>query len=105
MTSEPKVRKNWTKNHHVKKGAKAVAVSGKRIAGPLLVIVGEEDVIPIGMLRDAVERTCNIRKNRGQSVQLVVYQGVGHFPVIQAVERCGWSGLKSGLAALPTKAA
>ncbi|RDW61813.1 uncharacterized protein DSM5745_10485 [Aspergillus mulundensis] len=82
--SEPKTKKHWTRNRVVKKWAKAVSVGGKRIEGPLLVIAGEEDVVPVGMLRDAVQTTCKVSENRNQSLELVTYEGMGHFPVIQA---------------------
>lgn len=80
-------RPGWTNNSLVQKWKDAVAVSGKKFKGPLLVLVGDSDVIPVDKLKGAVNATCKVSGD--QSLEMSTYQSMEHFPVIQA-SRMQW---------------
>lgn len=83
---------NWTKDPIVKQWQKLTAVGRKRFAGPLLVLAGEIDgIIPYNdtissSLVSTVQDTCDLMKKEGwsESLELVGYPQMAHFPVIQA---------------------
>lgn len=77
----------WTNNSIVQKWNDAAAVSGKKFKGPLLVLVGDSDVIPVDRLEGAVDATCKVSGD--QSLEMSTYQSMEHFPVIQA-SRMQW---------------
>ncbi|KAL2835324.1 Alpha/Beta hydrolase protein [Aspergillus pseudoustus] len=85
------VRANWTGNELVGEWQERVSSGRKEFRGPLLVIVGEEDALPLDMLEEDVERTCKVRGNEGQALEMMSYAGMEHFPVIQA-SRTKWMG-------------
>jgi pimeloyl-ACP methyl ester carboxylesterase len=80
----------WTNNTYVQQWQDAVAVSGKKFQGPLLIIAGDEDVIPVtdgGVLQESVSASC--KASHDQSLEVVTYAAMQHFPVIQA-SRMKW---------------
>jgi len=81
---------NWTQDSTVLEWQNRVSVGGKKFKGPLLTILGENDVVPINVLEQAVDATCKV--SRDQSLEMVTYQGAEHFPVIQAshMKWMGW---------------
>lgn len=80
----------WTNNTYVQQWQDAVAVSGKKFQGPLLIIAGDEDVIPVtdgGVLQESVSASC--KASHDQILEVVTYAAMQHFPVIQA-SRMKW---------------
>ena len=77
----------WFENDTVQEWVNRTAVSGKKFKGPLLVIDGDRDVFPAGMLEKAVKETCMVAAE--ESLEMVTYQAMEHFPVIQA-SRMKW---------------
>jgi pimeloyl-ACP methyl ester carboxylesterase len=80
---------NWTSDSVVQEWKERVAVGGKEFAGPMLLIAGDNDALPISMIGEDVDRTCQVNKN--QSLELIVYEATEHFSVIQA-SRVKWVG-------------
>jgi pimeloyl-ACP methyl ester carboxylesterase len=78
------VRANWTADPLVREWQDVASSGRKAFRGPMLVIVGGEDALPVGMLEDDVEVTCAVKGNEGQGLEMAVYGGMQHFPVIQA---------------------
>jgi hypothetical protein len=82
----------WTKNAYVKRWQKLTEVGRKKFAGPLLVLHGGIDgIIPYNdtissSIVSTVQDTCDImsKSKWSESLELVGYQNVAHFPVIQA---------------------
>jgi pimeloyl-ACP methyl ester carboxylesterase len=77
----------WTNDSIAQQWQEKVAVSGKNFKGPLLVIAGENDVVPIDFLEQSVDASCSASEN--QSLEMFTYQAMEHFPVIQA-SRTKW---------------
>ena len=75
----------WTNNTYVQQWQDAVAVSGKKFQGPLLILAGDRDVIPVTegeALQEGVSASC--KASHDQSLEVVTYAAMEHFPVIQA---------------------
>jgi pimeloyl-ACP methyl ester carboxylesterase len=54
----------WTNDSIAQEWAEKFAVSGKKFAGPLLVIAGENDVVPIDFLEQSVAASCRASGTR-----------------------------------------
>ncbi|KAF2007066.1 alpha/beta-hydrolase [Amniculicola lignicola CBS 123094] len=80
---------NWTSHSSVVEWGNRVAVGGKKFKGPMLAIVGENDVVPVEVIEQDVDASCKVSK--GQSLEMITYQRSEHFPVIQ-VSRMKWMG-------------
>ncbi|KAF2671295.1 alpha/beta-hydrolase [Microthyrium microscopicum] len=80
---------NWTSNSYVQKWNETVFVSGNKFSGPLLVLAGEKDVIPIDMIEESLDSSCKFSPD--QSAEMVTYTAMQHFPVISA-SRMKWLG-------------
>ncbi|KAL2848749.1 Alpha/Beta hydrolase protein [Aspergillus pseudodeflectus] len=78
------VRANWTADPLVREWQEVASAGRKAFRGPMLVIVGEEDALPVDMLEDDIEATCAVEGNEAQGLEMAVYGGMQHFPVIQA---------------------
>jgi pimeloyl-ACP methyl ester carboxylesterase len=78
---------DWTSNNFALEWQDRVAVSGHKFKGPFLVIAGDNDAIPIDMLERDVDASC--KKSGDQNLEMITYQGMNHFPVIQA-SRMKW---------------
>ncbi|KAB5540596.1 putative secretory lipase [Coniochaeta sp. 2T2.1] len=77
----------WTEHPTVQSWAKRAETGRKRFKGPLLVLSGEADiVIPSAAVQSAVDDTCNMLKSQGwdESLELITYGGMNHFPSVQA---------------------
>ncbi|KAF2678352.1 alpha/beta-hydrolase [Lentithecium fluviatile CBS 122367] len=81
------VKPNWTTHSTVLEWKDRVAVGGKKFKGPMLAIVGENDVVPLDILEQDVDASCKASKD--QSLEMVTFQGSEHFPVIQT-SRMRW---------------
>ncbi|KAF2097667.1 putative secretory lipase [Rhizodiscina lignyota] len=81
------VKPGWTEDRTVQDWADRVAVSGKKFRGPLLVIVGDQDVVPLEGIEQAVDASCRVDSK--EDLEQVTYAGMEHFPVIQA-SRMRW---------------
>lgn len=90
LNSSEFAKDNWTQDSTVLEWQDRVAVGGKKFKGPLLTILGENDVIPVAVLEQAVDATCKVSKD--ESLEMVTYQGAEHFPVIQTshMKWMGW---------------
>jgi hypothetical protein len=75
-------KSGWTNDSIAQQWQEKVAVSGKNFQGPLLVIVGENDVAPVDFVEQSVSASC--RASGNQSLEMFTYQAMQHFPVIQA---------------------
>ena len=62
-------------------------MSGNKFKGPLLVIAGENDIVPVDFLEQSVGASC--RASGNQSLEMFTYQAMEHFPAIQA-SRTKW---------------
>jgi pimeloyl-ACP methyl ester carboxylesterase len=89
LPSNELAKPNWTADSTVVEWKNRVAVGGKKFKGPLLAIVGENDVIPLDIVEQDVDASCKISKD--QSLEMITYQGSEHFPVIQT-SRMKWMG-------------
>ncbi|KAH8805081.1 putative secretory lipase [Xylogone sp. PMI_703] len=78
---------NWTADPIVTQWQDRVAVTGKKFKGPLLVIAGENDLIPIDLLEQSVDASCKV--SGSESLEMITYSAMEHFPVIQA-SRMTW---------------
>ncbi|KAK6439289.1 hypothetical protein LTR95_004507 [Oleoguttula sp. CCFEE 5521] len=78
---------NWTQHPTAKRFAQLTKVGGKSFKGPLLIVAGEKDIVVTqDSVQSAVNDTCALLERRGnaESLQMITYQGMNHFPVIQA---------------------
>ena len=83
-------KQGWKKDPRVQSYGKQTSSGGKKFKGPLLLVAGEEDkVVPLSLLKTAVNSTCALRENTGESLELTTYQGLDHFPVISG-SRLRW---------------
>lgn len=76
------VKPGWDANPTVLEWAERVAVSGKNFVGPLLLIVGTDDVVSVESINTAVDRSC--KADPDQALEMVTYSNMEHFPVIDA---------------------
>ena len=80
-------RKGWTENPVVKEFQRRAKVGGKKVAGPMLVVGGEQDIaVPVAYLEPAFDATCEAQGGKGGSASLeyVLAEGQSHVPLIQA---------------------
>jgi pimeloyl-ACP methyl ester carboxylesterase len=80
-------RPGWTKDDAVKHWLELAKTGGKKFKGPLLVMAGDTDaIVPLYTVKAAVDETCGglARERWGESLEMVTYTGMGHFPIIQA---------------------
>ncbi|KAK5743817.1 hypothetical protein LTR17_002439 [Elasticomyces elasticus] len=89
VTLDQLAKPGWTNDSIAQHWQREVAAGGKKFVGPLLVLAGEDDALPIDFLEEGVASSCNA--GGGQSVKLFTYQAMEHFPVIQA-SRMRWMG-------------
>lgn len=95
LTPDQLARPGWTKDPTVLSYAKLAETGRKRFKGPLLVLSGESDVvIPETAVRSAVEDTCSMLESQkwDESLELITYGGMNHFPTVQASQTkwLGW---------------
>lgn len=83
------VKPQWTNNKFVKEWDAQVSVSGKKFKGPLLVIAGDRDVIPVDEIQQNVKASCQVSGDQG--LEFLTYSDMEHFPIIQA-SRMKWMG-------------
>lgn len=87
LTPAALVKENWTKDATVQAYAKRIDTGRKSFKGPLLVLAGESDeVVPHQTVESTVDDTCKLlTKGRvRESLEMVSFGGMDHFPVIQA---------------------
>jgi len=73
----------WFQDKTVQTWAGRVSAGGKPLAGPVLVIAGEKDTaVPLDFVKSAFNASSGLKENSKQSMELAVYQGLDHFPVI-----------------------
>lgn len=77
----------WTNNSFVKQWQDQVHVSGRKFKGPLLVIAGSDDVISLDEISSGADASC--KASGKENLEMYVYSGMKHFPVIQA-SRLQW---------------
>jgi pimeloyl-ACP methyl ester carboxylesterase len=80
-------RSGWTKDETVRQYLDLSKTGGNKFEGPLLVIAGNADaIVPQYSIKAAVDETCSrlTRERWSESLELVTYKNVGHFPVLQA---------------------
>jgi alpha-beta hydrolase superfamily lysophospholipase len=73
----------WQDDSTVKQWQSRVGVTGHKFANPLLVLLGENDVIPVDLIQEEVNASCEAVGAK-EDLELIVYDGAEHFPVIQA---------------------
>lgn len=91
---------NWTSNETVQKYARMAATGRRKFKGPLLILAGESDVVvPLQTIESSVQDTCTMleRGSWGESLEMVTYGGMNHFPVIQASQMKWLSWVKDRL--------
>lgn len=72
---------NWTTNHFVQEWQGRAVVGEGKFAGPLLVLSGGNDAIPVFQVDQAVKSAC--AKSPNQDLEEMIYLGTEHFPAIQ----------------------
>lgn len=80
-------RPGWTQDDAVRKFAVLAESGRKKFRGPLLVIAGENDiVVPFSSVQSAVDDTCDVMAEEQiqESLEMLTYADMDHFPVIQA---------------------
>ncbi|KIW12093.1 hypothetical protein PV08_09367 [Exophiala spinifera] len=82
-------RPGWNNNSSVERYAQLSETGRKQFKGPLLILQGEDDVVvPLFTVESAVNDTCEMLSQQkwGESLELVTYSAMNHFPVMQASE-------------------
>jgi hypothetical protein len=79
----------WTNDSLVQQWQDQVHVGGRKFKGPLLIIAGEEDAVPLDLIEQGIDASCTLSGD--QSLEMATYQSMQHFPVIQA-SRMKWLG-------------
>jgi pimeloyl-ACP methyl ester carboxylesterase len=77
----------WLEHPAVQRFAEVATSGRKRFQGPLLVVTGDKDAADsVESVGSAFNVTCTMNKqnNWNQSLEMVTYAGVDHFPIIQA---------------------
>jgi pimeloyl-ACP methyl ester carboxylesterase len=78
----------WTETPFAREFEKRVTLGGKKVAGPFLVIAGGSDTtIPVEGVAATLDDTCTANKGANgmdTNIEMVVYEGQDHFPIIQA---------------------
>ena len=93
-------RPGWTNNTYVQQYSKIATVGNKKFAGPLLILQGEQDeVVAYPVVQAAAKGLCkNSAYSSGQmSLEMVSYQAMDHFSVIQASQHKWLSWVKDRL--------
>jgi hypothetical protein len=87
ITPDRLAKPDWQRDPTVQQYAKMTEVGGKKFKGPLLVLAGELDsIVSLTTIESAVDDTCNMANKHkwGESLEMIIYKGVDHFPLIQA---------------------
>ncbi|KAH8600714.1 putative secretory lipase [Bisporella sp. PMI_857] len=87
VTGNDLARGGWTNDNVVQRFARLAETGRKRFSGPLLVLAGEKDIVVTqASTESAVDDTCALTTRDGwqESLDLVAYSDMNHFPVIQA---------------------
>ncbi|KAJ9615916.1 hypothetical protein H2200_001993 [Cladophialophora chaetospira] len=77
----------WNTHPTVQQYANISQNGRKKFKGPLLIVGGGSDmIVSITQMTSAVNDTCSMLKQQGwkESLEFVKYEGMNHFPVIQA---------------------
>ncbi|KAK3331349.1 putative secretory lipase [Apodospora peruviana] len=84
-------KQNWQKDKIVQLYAERTKVGGRKFKGPLLVVAADADgITSYDTVKTAFKETCAVVKTigdkgcRGESLEVVTYKGVSHFPLLQA---------------------
>ncbi|EON99237.1 putative secretory protein [Phaeoacremonium minimum UCRPA7] len=90
---------SWTSHPTALEFQKRTRVSGKKVAGPFLIIAGKKDgAVPVATVKAAVDDTCAVNANGTAAIEYVMYEGQDHFPVIQASQVYWMQWIKDRLA-------
>lgn len=81
----------WYDDPVVQEWANRSAFGDKKFAGPMLVLVGGEDVFLPVTIERAVDAACALGPNKDQDLEMVTASAMEHFPNIQA-SRTKWMG-------------
>lgn len=87
VTSDELAVPNWYDAPTVQEFAKLAESGRKQFKGPLLIVSGEADiVVPLDTVEPAVDDTCTMLKQEhwNESLELITYSAMNHFPSIQA---------------------
>jgi pimeloyl-ACP methyl ester carboxylesterase len=78
----------WVNDSTVQAWAARTSSGGKPLKGPLLVLGGEiDDPVPLRFLESAYRASCQLKANNKESLEMVVYNGLNHFPLIDGSQR------------------
>ncbi|EED13091.1 secretory lipase, putative [Talaromyces stipitatus ATCC 10500] len=95
---------NWYDAPEVQEYAKLAENGRKKFKGPLLIVSGEADiVVPLDTVESAVDDTCKMLKDEhwNESLELVTYSAMDHFPSIQASQMKWLPWIKDQLTGAP----
>ena len=101
LTSDKLARPGWEKDPETLAFAKLSETGRRKFKGPLLVLAGEGDVIVThDELEQAVKDTCamDAAQNWNESLEMVSFSAMNHFPVIQASQFKWLEWIKARLA-------
>ena len=86
LTGFQVLKDGWQENPFLRRFADLIAVGGKKIAGPLFVIQGGEDVnIQPKTTTSAVEKT--VAASPDSQIQYALLPGIGHDPTLYGSQR------------------
>ncbi|KAK3938945.1 Alpha/Beta hydrolase protein [Diplogelasinospora grovesii] len=108
VTVDQLARPGWYEAPEVQRFAKLAESGRKKFKGPLLVVAGEADiVVPLDTIEPAVDDTCSMLEQEqwNESLEMVTYSAMDHFPVIQASQMKWLLWVKDRLAGVPVSKA
>ena len=81
--SFPIAKPGWTSDPTVQTWSARTRGGDKSLKGPLLVLAGDlDDPVPLRFLQNSYKTSCQLKESKRESLELVVYKGLNHFPVI-----------------------
>lgn len=104
LTSDELAVANWYDAPEVNDFAELAETGRKRFKGPLLVVSGEADiVVPLDTVEPAVDDTCSMLEQGqwNESLEMVIYSAMDHFPSIQASQMKWLPWIKDRLSGVP----
>lgn len=104
MTTDELAVPNWYDAPTVQEYAKLSESGRKQFKGPLLIVSGKADiVVPLDTVEPAVDDTCTMLKQEhwNESLELVTYSAMDHFPSIQASQMKWLQWIKDRLNGVP----
>lgn len=79
----PVGKPGWFEDKTVQTWASRVSGGSKAVAGPVLLLAGQIDkAVPLKFIQNTFKTSTSLKENRNANIELSVYEGLDHFPVI-----------------------